>query len=394
MNAFDTVRRNPIAVATRGLSAAIVWSVFSLALLLNMLWAAPRPHQLKDFGSFVASARAADQGQNPYGDGPLVFHVTMGHLSVDSPNLNPPVSLLLFAPLAHIDPDVAFRAWWALSLGMAALTAVLLSRAFPEARTPARLMWMIGLAGLWHVLELGQIYLPLVLLTIGAWLALRAHKPLRAGLMVGVVVAIKPNLAVWPLLMAAAGGWSFAIAAAGMSAALSLLPLLWYGPAIYRQWLDALPQAAVSMPGNASLASIATRLHVAALGGALAAVLVLGLLVWAYRCRPSFVTVSGVALVTALLASPIAWPGYTLLLLPVLASRPWTPLVRAGAVLLVAPPWLVFSVASASGAGWIVAGSLYGWALLLILAGLTADLRRTTSAVEAPTEMTSLPTAA
>jgi hypothetical protein len=123
-------------------------------------------------------------------------------------------------------------------------------------------------------------------------------------------------------------------------------------------------------------------------------VLVLGLLVWAYRCRPSFVTVSGVALVTALLASPIAWPGYTLLLLPVLASRPWTPLVRAGAVLLVAPPWLVFSVASASGAGWIVAGSLYGWALLLILAGLTADLRRTTSAVEAPTEMTSLPTAA
>ena len=67
--------------------------------------------ELRDFGSFVASADAAARGANPYGTHALTFHVVLPGFDAWNPNLNPPVSVLLFRPLLAGPPQQAFR-WW------------------------------------------------------------------------------------------------------------------------------------------------------------------------------------------------------------------------------------------------------------------------------------------
>lgn len=331
--------------------------------------------ELKDFGSFIAAGQAARQGLNPYaGDYPLVFrpyHPALGS-EIVSPNLNPPLSLLVFEPLALFDPVVAFGVWYGLSLLLYLLALLLLARAYPGQTTPLRIAWALSLAGLWHTLELGQIYLPLLLATIGAVLLLRRDRPLLAGLLIGLVVAIKPNLAVWPVLLLAAGFWRAGMAGLGAAGLLSLLPLLRYPPAIYSQWFEAgAGYTGRILPINSSLPGLAERLGLPWLGIILSLALLIGLAVWAWRYRPSSVSVSGLALLAALLAAPIAWIGYTPLLLPVFFRRNWGWSERIVAVMLAMPyaatPLASWAPPFVEKLGW------YIWALLLLLVVLVRE---------------------
>src|SRR5215203_7294758 len=71
---------------------------------------------LWDFGSFVASGRAAREGLNPYGVYPLTLRVELPGFESWNPNLNPPISALLFQLFDLADPQVAFRIWWVVSV--------------------------------------------------------------------------------------------------------------------------------------------------------------------------------------------------------------------------------------------------------------------------------------
>ena len=334
--------------------------------LRNVAWSLPRDRALKDFGSFVASGRLAADGLNPYGSHPLVFH-SFGR---DAPNLNPPISVLVFHLLGPVDPSAAFRAWYFISLGLYLLLVVVLCRAYPQQATPLRVAWALSLAGLWHVLELGQIYMPLWLAVTGAWLCLRRRRALAAGILIGLLVAVKPNFFVWPALLVLAGYWAVAASAYATAGAVSLVPLAVYGPEVYRHWFQSIPTEANELASNASLAAVTARMGVPWLGVLASVVLLSALAVWAWRCRPPVLRLSGLALLGALLASPVTWVGYTLVLLPVLFGCTWTRLARAGAILLVFPIWLVFAVAYTSPLSFVVVGSVYGWGLLLIFAAL------------------------
>ncbi len=349
-------------------------------LAFGVVWSL-RSDDLRDLGSFIASGRAAAQGENPYGVYPLTFVVSVPELGmrVHSPNLNPPISVLIFEPLAELDPVTVARTWYALSLFLYIVALVLLVRANPAHSRWLRIVWAMGLAGLWHTLEARQIYMPLLLLCVVAWLLLRQRRYGLAGILLGVLVALKPNFAVWPGLLLLAGYWRVAIPALAAAAAISVLPALVYGPRIYFDWLAASRAFTGMLLPNASLASIATRLGVPWLGTLSAVALLLALAMWAWKRRPEVAAVSGLALVGALLASPLTWTGYTLFLLPALFERSWSWPEKVAAAMLAFPTFLVLHWFGLSWWHSLLLGPTYGWALLLILGAWGARALRGTA---------------
>lgn len=338
-----------------------------LILILNGLTMALPGPLLMDFGSFMASGQAAGQGLNPYGIYPLTFHVELPGFTSWNPNLNPPPSLPLFQLLSQLEPEFAFRLWWAFSLLSYCATIALLAR-----RGWVAALWAFALAGFWDSLVLGQIYLPLVLAATAAWVLLERDRVWSAGLVIGLIVAVKPNFAVWPVLLLVAGHYRPVLTAMVSAALLAGFAALLYGPQVYGQWLDLVlhdTNRAIFLT-NASLSGLAQRMGVPALGTAASLGLLMGLAWWAWRRRLPLLQVSALGLVGAVLASPIAWVHYTLFLLPIFFALPATPLLVASAALLVVPVPLVLRLLEAP--WWLQAslGSVYGWAVVLCLLAL------------------------
>lgn len=352
-----------------------------LVLALVSVWSISREygrvlpeHGLWDFGAFVASGRAAAEGLNPYGIyPPLTPHVRFPGFEAWNPNLNPPISALLFQLFDLAEPAATLRVWWAISIVSYGMAVLLLVRRYAQGLEAAAIaLWAFALAGFWDTLYLGQIYLPLVTIATAGWLLLERRHYVWSGIMIGLLVALKPNFLVWPGLLFLAGHRRPAIAAIATSALISAVPLATYGPEIYRQWLEL-----VLMDGeraffltNASLSGLAARMGVPVLGAILSAVLLIGLAIWAFRHRPAALSASGLGLLASLLASPLGWVHYTLFLLPVLLHH-WRRMpVWIVALLLTIP--VPFVLAQFGASAWIqsTVGSIYGWALLLLLATL------------------------
>lgn len=371
----------------RIVAAAVLLAVIAA----DLIWALPG-RGLMDYGSFIASGQAAAAGLDPYGIYPLTLHVVLPGFESWNPNLNPPSSLPLFALLAKIDPAFGMRLWQGFSLACYALAVWLLLRRYCPTSWLLPLLWMLALAGFWDSLVLGQIYLPLVLAAVGAWLLLDHGRPVPAGLLIGLVVAAKPNFLVWPALLVLAGHYRPAAAALLSAALLCVLPVLLYGPHVYGQWIDLLLRDSdrAAFLTNASLPGLAQRLGAPSLGWLLSLMLLGGLAVWARWRRPSPLEAGLLGLTAALLASPIAWVHYTLFLLPVFFLVRSSPLLRASAALLVVPVPVVLDFL---GTPWWLqasAGSVYGWAVVLCLAAVFADqaagrssLRRRAKAIRA-----------
>lgn len=344
--------------------------VVLLGAILNGLVAALPGPDLMDFGSFVESGRAAGQGLDPYGIYPLTFHVALPGFEAWNPNLNPPPSLPLFQLLARMEPASGFRWWWGVSFLCYAATVWLLARRYGGGAVPVA--WAFALAGFWDTLVLGQIYLPLVLAAMGAWLLLERERPLLAGLLIGVLVAVKPNFAVWPVLLLLAGHVRPVLAATVSAALLALVPLALYGAGVYGQWIDLVARDSdrAAFLTNASLSGMAQRAGVDGLGPVLGLAVLAALAVRAGRARLSPLDASALGLVGAILASPIAWVHYTLFLLPVFLSRKLSPPLLLSAALLVVPVPLVLRWLDAPWWAQVSVGSVYAWAAMLCLVGL------------------------
>ena len=209
-----------------------------LVLLIIGLERSLPTRELNDFGSFVASGRAAVDRDNPYGIHTLTFHVVLPGVDLWNPNLNPPASLPLFALLTLLEPARGFRVWWSLSLCCYAFVVLLLVRTSSGLRWQTAL-WAFALAGLWDTLSLGQIYLPLVLVAVVAWVFIEQGRRSLAGALIGIVVAMKPNFAVWPVLLLLAGHRTIALWAIGSAALLSLAPAAWLGTDPYWETANA-----------------------------------------------------------------------------------------------------------------------------------------------------------
>ncbi len=330
---------------------------------------------LWDFGSFVASARAAKEGLNPYGIYELTLHVELPGFESWNPNLNPPISALLFQLFDIADPHVSYRIWRWISIAFYAATVVLLVRRFAGVQAVIVALWAFALAGFWDTLFLGQIYLPLVFAGVAAWMLLERGNGLAAGILIGIIVSMKPNFLVWPALLFLSGYYRPALIASITAGIISAIPLLVYGPEVYRQWFElvASDRERAFFLTNGSFAGLAARAGMPVLGLILSLALLAGLALWAFLRRPDVLVASALALVAALLASPLGWIHYTLFLLPVLLMHWHRPTMRIVALLLIIP--VPFIIDQFTKAAWIqlTIGSAYGWALVLCLAVLIMD---------------------
>jgi hypothetical protein len=121
-----------------------------------------------------------------------------------------------------------------------------------------------------------------------------------------------------------AGHPRIALPSFSVAAAVSAVPLALEGPGIYQQWLEA-AQAypRLAFAGNASIVGEAERLGLVEAGYFLSIALVMTAAAVMWSSRATAERASSWGIVVALLASPIAWIGYGLLLMPVLLSRRW-----------------------------------------------------------------------
>jgi alpha-1,2-mannosyltransferase len=365
-----------------GLMPAMAWTT----LAIISLWAIGTEfnrvfseHGLWDFGAFVASGRAAATGQDPYGIyPPLTPHVVFPGFESWNPNLNPPISALLFQMFDLGEPAQALRIWSILSMiCYASAVLLLLWRYRHHLHAPLVALWALGMAGFIDTLYLGQIYTPLVLAAVGAWLFLERGKAVPAGILIGLLISMKPNFLVWPVLLFLAGYRVSSLTSIATAAAVAAIPLVVFGPDIYLDWLSLVAgdgDRAIFLT-NASLSGLVARAGLGWLGTPLGIVLLLSLAYWAYRRKPAVLEVSAFALLASLLASPLGWIHYTLFLLPIIfhhAKRWW---IWPVAIALVVP--VPFVLAQFGKPVWVqlTTGSVYGWALVWLLVSLAWAIR-------------------
>lgn len=289
----------------------------------------PTPESHPDFETFWLSARAGLEGEK----GGSVY-ATGGACT----NLNPPFFILSSVPLGLMDGITAYRA---LTLTMTAFMVGALSMVADEARMRTGLAAILvgGLlvsSPMRGTLALGQVYPVLVLGLAAAWVAERRGYQPASGVALGLVVALKPSLApilLWPLLLRR---WTALGAALASGAGATVVSVLVLGPRAMGEWLT-LVRSHSSNPywDNASLPAAAARLFTQTDSGTriatlplavpvsqvvgLALITLTALLVWGLARRyPGAEQPSALwALVAAsLLASPIAWHNYLLLLAP------------------------------------------------------------------------------
>lgn len=367
------------------MTASARWAANLLVLVLSFLAIShefPRiyhDHGLWDFGSFVASGKAAAEGLNPYGIYPLTLHVQLPGFESWNPNLNPPISAWLFQFLDAGEPRASFEQWRWISIGFYGAAISLLIWRFWSPQAPIFAIWAFALAGFWDTLFLGQIYLPLAFAAIAGWLLLERGHVWAAGILIGLLIAMKPNFLVWPALLFLAGYWRPSLTAVGTAAFISAIPLVLDGPEVYRQWFEliASDKERAFFLTNASLAGFAARAGIPILG-IVASLALLGVLAaWAFWRKPDAQMASAFGLVASLLASPLGWIHYTLFLLPVFLTYWHKPAMRIVALLLLVP--VPFVIEQFTKPAWVqlTVGSVYGWALVLSLAVLTiAEIRR------------------
>jgi hypothetical protein len=220
----------------------------------------------------------------------------------------PPSTLLLIKPLSLLEYDSAFRFWTVAGMAAFCIGGMLLGRRAVFALT----MLPVGIA-----LLAGQISL-FIGGALAAAVALLPRSEIAAGVLFGLVAAIKPqSAALVPVALIAGGHWrSLCFSAASFG--LIVLASLSLGPHLWLDWAQALRQFAqeIRQPGYAEL-NVAFGPGCAPIGLALVA-----FTFWGFR-SPS-------ARLLALVAG-------TLLCLPYMLLYDLAPACPALAILLLAP---------------------------------------------------------
>jgi alpha-1,2-mannosyltransferase len=271
-----------------------------------------------DFDSFWRSANAMLAGQNIYDTGVRLV------------NLNPPIWTVLISPLGLLSPLTAYRVFVVISLvaAVAYLAWTAEELRLKPGWTVVGVVMLLLSSPLLATLALGQVYPLLALGLVAAWVADRRDKQEVSGVALGLVVAFKPSLLpvlLWPL---ARRRWRTLVAALVSGAATTLVGVVALGPGATLDYIEVLRGRSVSAYwDNASLPSAAARLftenpyaqNVATLPWMIYIGYALGIaaiVFTAMRVRHGPEAGLWALVAASLLASPIAWHNYLVLLGP------------------------------------------------------------------------------
>jgi len=356
---------------------------FILAIAINILPFVDGKNDLMDFGSFYASGLKIQNSENPYDpNSEYIFEINFSRVGAGGKmmNLNPPISVVLFRFLSLVDPHQSLIVWQVISAILYIGIIFLLATTYKHNVGPVIFLWAFALAGFWHTLVLGQIYILLLLFTVLGWIFLQKGNYIPAGIAIGLLVAIKPNFILWPIFLLFSGYYVTFFMSILSSLIVSLIPVLFYGTRIYAQWLEAsaLHPETVIMPGNNSILGLTARFGSIPAGIIISLILVLILLILSKQKssdsmeKPEYVSALGI--IASLLASPISWTGYTILLLPIFFSlKKWTVPAMVSAAILTVPFQLVLQFFQTSFVSFVIFGWFYGWGILSLLAALVKN---------------------
>lgn len=310
-------------VATAALVTAALLFALGPPPLLRWIPAADVAGMHVDFDTFWRSAHALVE----HGVGSAAIYATDARLH----NLNPPLLSVLLVPFGLLDPLTGYRLFTALSVLLVAGVVGAVCRELALGRTWTLLGVGAVLASspLHGTLLLGQIYPLLLAGLVGGWLAERRGHGRGAAVLLGVTVALKPSLAPVLLLPAAQRRWPAFGAGIAAAALATLAGIAVAGAPTAWQWLAmALAEPVAPTPDNASLPGLALRWGLPTVLGTLAGGLLLAGTLAHYARRTARHGLSDVAgtdpagtapfavLATGLLAAPISWHNYLLLLWP------------------------------------------------------------------------------
>ena len=178
--------------------------------------------------------------------------------------------------------------------------------------------------------------------------------------------------------MVFAGGWPVALTSIISAGLLSMIPLLHYGADIYSQWLNAtLNYSGLMMPTNNSIIGLFARLGLPEIGYIISLLLLIFLIFLIRKKKTSILKTSELGVIATLLASPITWTGYTILVLPILFRPKWNRYHRIAGIILSVPIALVLILSITSKVSYVIIGGFYMWALLLILFPIISEKKDT-----------------
>jgi glycosyl transferase family 87 len=275
-----------------------------------------------DFETFWQSAVALVHGRDIY------------ETRAALPNLNPPVTSLLLAPTGWLDFWSAYRLFVLASVvlvvaSMAAVAAEL--HVHPAAAITVTVAVLLSSPVL-GTLGLGQVY-PLLMAGIAAaWVLGRRGRTVWAGVALGVVVALKPALAPLLLLPLVRRRWDTLIAATATGGLATLAGWVAAGWQSLPHWAETVLEHPVqTYVDNAALPGTLARLTAPSAGvdplvevpggavtGLLLGVVLIAVTTWRVRRPPVAGPDTALWAVTAaaLLASPLSWHNYLMLLAP------------------------------------------------------------------------------
>ena len=305
----------------------MVWGgylFFTIIIIINLMWIFTESGT-NDYGSFYDSGKAFLAGENPYADTyPNIFRPILNGTPVPSPNLNPPISVYLFSLFALIDLHLGYRLWQILSFILYIIGLILLKNVYNAPTSVIKWFWTFSVAGLWHAIQLGQIYVLLFIFIVFAYINIGKSNEIAAGLFLGMLIAIKPNFAILLALLFIARFYKIALAALFTVVISLTLPLILNGGGIYANWFEATTLFnGTENPGNSTIIGFFSGFGLQWIGWLFSFICLAALALFVYRKRLGILTVLAVGLVASILFSPISWPGYMLVLVPSLLLRKW-----------------------------------------------------------------------
>lgn len=293
--------------------------------------------QMKDFVQEYLLARAVLDGANPYLPQPLLAARYMPPAeALPHSTPHPPLVALLSLPLGLLPFATASALWFALELGMLLGMLALAARAqglrWSRGTTFAAFCILLLWPPVQFELLAGQLTSAVALLLVGCWCAYRAGRPRLAGVLLGGAVGIK----LFPVVVAGyyllrRQGRVLLWAAATVAATTGLAALALGDEAMVAFLVEGLPSTSLyraashgySLPpalwrtfaGNATLAPLVELPWAAPWLSGLAAIVVLGVAAFAIRRARDADGEFGLALCAVVLASPLAWHLYIIVLL-------------------------------------------------------------------------------
>jgi hypothetical protein len=357
----NTVLRKQISTRIGIFAGLLFLSIITLAIF--------RSHREGNgyvtFGTLWASGHAAQEGHNPYAAYPETFRaVNYTKTGIDGTmpdlNLNPPWTLPFVQGLARA-PLARFKQIWVVLSGVCFFAGIVLLIVGNPNLQGRQVVWFALASPTLETLSAGQVYGWAFLFGVIAWFCQQREKIVGAGVAIGIVIALRPTMAFWLLVLLLSGFRKLASVSFATVAALYSAALVVYGPQVYGEWFRALAGDRHWMnPCNIAIIPTWSRLGYPHAGVALAACVALAVCIWVWRSRPGFIETSGAGLCLGILCAPLAWYHYVLFVAPFLMVRRWGPLTAAGAFLFLLP---VINLSDA------VQGIIYLSGTFLLLAG-------------------------